>query len=74
MKSIITNREQEVLDLIADEYSTGDIAKELYVSTNTIATHRMNILAKLDVKNTAGMIRKSFELGLLRVQGLSQAS
>lgn len=61
----ITKREKEVLELISKEYTTREIAQELFVSTNTVDTHRKNILMKLDCRNMAGMIRRAFELRLL---------
>lgn len=63
----ISTREQEVLQLIAHEKTTAEIAMDLFLSSHTVLTHRKNLLSKLDVKNTAGLIRKSFELGFLSV-------
>lgn len=63
----ISDREREVLELIASEYNTAEIASQLYVSPYTVDTHNKNIKAKLDVRNTAGMIRRGFELGFLKV-------
>ena len=62
----ITQREQEVLHLIANEHSSKEIASRLYVSYDTIISHRKNIMRKLEVKNVAGMVRAGFEIGLLR--------
>ena len=61
----ISGREVEVLTLIAHEYTTAEIAQRMYISMHTVNSHRKNIMAKLDVRNVAGMIRKSFELGIL---------
>lgn len=66
--SIITIREQEVLHLIAWEHSTKEIAQQLYVSYETAHSHRKNLMRKLDVSNTAGLVRRGFELGLLKLQ------
>ena len=74
MKNMISSREQEVIQLIAQEYSMQDIAKELYLSYHTITSHRKNILAKLKVRNTAGMIRRAFELGILKVSVVAYAA
>ena len=63
----ITNRERQILRLIAHEYTTREIASELYISTHTVITHRKNLLDKMDVKNVAGMVRRGFEKGLLQV-------
>lgn len=65
--SSITNREKEVLHLIAHEHSSKEIAEKLYVSYETIHSHRKNIMSKLGVRNTAGLIRVAFEQGLMRV-------
>lgn len=65
--SIITKRETEVLKLISHEYTTKEVAQMLFISVNTAETHRKNMLSKMGAKNTAGLVRKGFELGLLRV-------
>lgn len=61
----ITKRELEVIQLIAKEYTTQEIANALYVSTNTVATHKRNLFVKMDVKNSVGMIKKASDWGLL---------
>lgn len=61
----LTRREKEVLRLIADEYTTPEIAEKLFISQNTVETHRKNLLHKFDVKNVAGLIRSAMEKGLL---------
>lgn len=63
----ISPRELEVLHLVAYEHNTKEIAKELYISEHTVLSHRKNLLNKMDAKNTAGLIRKGFELGLLQI-------
>ena len=63
----VTPREKEVLLLIAHEYSTKEIAEKLYISYETANTHRKNLLKKMDVKNTAGLVRAGFQSGLLRI-------
>lgn len=64
----ISIREKQILDLIAREYTIKEIALLLYISTETVKSHRKNLLLKLNVKNTAGMIRRAFELQLLQLQ------
>lgn len=64
----ISIREKQILDLIAREYTIKEIAPLLYISTETVKSHRKNLLLKLNVKNTAGMIRRAFELQLLQLQ------
>ncbi|HEX5168953.1 MAG TPA: response regulator transcription factor [Cyclobacteriaceae bacterium] len=63
--SILTDREVEVLRLIAREYSNAEIAEKLFISVRTVDTHRRNILEKLQVKNTAGMVRYAIEKALI---------
>ncbi|TND10598.1 MAG: LuxR family transcriptional regulator [Bacteroidetes bacterium] len=57
----ITRREYDVLRLIAREYSTKQIAEELNISIPTVETHRRNLLRKVEVKNTAGLVRFAVE-------------
>lgn len=61
----ITKREIEVIKLIAQEYTTQEIADTLFVSTNTVATHKRNLFVKMEVKNSVGMVKKALEWGLL---------
>jgi len=61
----ITDREQQVLHLIAYELTSAEIAQRLYISVHTALSHRKRLLEKLHVKNTAGIVRRGFELGYL---------
>lgn len=61
----ITVREQEVLHLLAQDYTTKELAQHLYVSTETITSHRKNLRAKLGVRTTAGLVWQGVKLGLL---------
>lgn len=61
----ITAREKEVLYLIAYEYTASQIAAKLFISNHTVDTHRQHLKEKLSVRNTAGLVRRGFELGLL---------
>ena len=62
---LITEREKEVLIEISFGRNTNAIAQKLYLSPHTICSHRKNLMKKLGVKNTAGLVRRGFELGLL---------
>lgn len=62
---ILSKREQEVLTLLSYEYTSKEIAALLFISPHTVITHRKSIQNKLNAKNTAGLIRKGFENGLL---------
>ncbi len=68
MNSTISTREQEILHIIAWEHNSKEIAKVLFISEHTVITHRKNLLTKMDVRNTAGLIRKAFETGILSLQ------
>lgn len=59
---VITRREKEVLELIADGMTNNEIAQKLFISTTTVETHRRNLLAKFDAKNTALLIRTAAQL------------
>ena len=65
MNYLLSSREKEVLRLIAFEHTAKEIASILFISTHTVDTHRKNLLFKLKVRNTAGMVRKGFEAGIL---------
>lgn len=63
----LTPREFQILKLIAFEHSSLEISKILYVSNHTVLSHRKNLLMKLKARNTAGLVRKAFELGFLDI-------
>jgi DNA-binding NarL/FixJ family response regulator len=62
----LTPREIEVLELIAREFSNQEIADRLFISIRTVDTHRRNMLEKLGVRNTAGLVRFAIKKGLLK--------
>lgn len=61
----LTTREKEVLRLIAAELTTQEIADKLFISFRTAENHRYSIMQKLDVKNTAGLIKVAMQMALL---------
>ncbi|MEQ9298439.1 MAG: response regulator transcription factor [Cyclobacteriaceae bacterium] len=63
--ALLTDREIEILRLIAEEYSNPEIAEKLFISVRTVDTHRRNILDKLGAKNTAGLVKYAIQKGLL---------
>jgi DNA-binding NarL/FixJ family response regulator len=63
-RSPLTEREIEILKLIAEEYSNPEIAEKLFISIRTVDTHRRNLLDKLDAKNTAGLVRYAIKMGI----------
>lgn len=64
-KAELTRRELEIIRLIAKEHTNNEIAVILNNSPMTIITHRKNLLRKLGVKNTAGLIKYAMNHGLL---------
>lgn len=61
----LSRREKEVLELIMQEMTTQEIANALFISVNTVETHRSGLLSKLGAKNIAGLVKISIEKGLL---------
>ena len=62
---ILTRREKEVLELIADGMTNAEIAQKLFISVTTVDTHRKNLLAKFETKNTAALIKIAVSRGYL---------
>ena len=56
-KSALTQREREVLQLIAEGYTAPQISKQLFISIKTVAKHRQNIRDKLNIHTVAGLTR-----------------
>ncbi|MFY0607289.1 MAG: response regulator transcription factor [Cyclobacteriaceae bacterium] len=61
----LSPKEQEVIKLISDGLTTKEIAAKLFVSTRTIETHRVNMMKKLGVKNSAELIKKATKLKII---------
>lgn len=61
----LTMREKEVLQLIVAEYSNPEIADKLFLSLRTVEAHRYNLLQKLNVKNTVGLVKVAIQMGLI---------
>lgn len=64
----LSKRELEVLRLISSEYCSHEIADHLFISHHTVLSHRKNLLSKLKARNTAGLVRRGFELGILHIK------
>jgi DNA-binding NarL/FixJ family response regulator len=62
----ISRREKEVLRLICEEFTTQEIADQLFISLKTVESHRSSLLAKLNARNSAGLVRIAIENELLR--------
>jgi len=61
----LTQREREVLKLIAEGYSSKEIAGKLKISAKTIGAHRENLMKKLDLHNIAGLTRYAIQRGII---------
>ena len=53
---ILTSREKEIIELISEGLTNFDISEKLFISKHTVNTHRKNIMHKIGVKNTAGIV------------------
>jgi len=62
----LTQRELEILDLIAREFSSNEIGEKLFISTRTVESHRKNIFRKTGAKSIVGLIRFAIENGLVK--------
>jgi DNA-binding NarL/FixJ family response regulator len=62
--NLLTTRQREILRLIADGSSTKQIAADLDVSVKTVESHRAQIMAKLDIHDTAGLVRFAIRHGI----------
>ncbi len=63
-KSALTPREKEILQLIVDGLTSPQIAEKLFLSLHTVENYRLSILLKMDVTNTAQLVKKALRHGL----------
>lgn len=61
----LTPRERQILQLIAESYTSKEIAAKLDISVKTADTHRANLMKKLDVHDVAGLTRQAMAFGLI---------
>ncbi len=57
----LTRREKEILGMIASGLTNAEIADQLFLSIDTVKTHRKNMMRKIDVNNTAGLVKYALE-------------
>jgi len=62
----LSDRERQVLQLVAEGKTTKEIASMLGVSVNTAETHRTNLMEKLDIHDTAGLVRYAMRNGVIQ--------
>lgn len=63
--SQLTRREREILQYIAEGYTSPEIARILFISKKTVENHRANIMEKLDIHDTAGLVRYAIKIKLV---------
>lgn len=63
--SFLSKREGTILGLIAEGLSSKSIAKTLFISENTVETHRRNMLRKAGVNNTAALLKIAIKSGMV---------
>ncbi len=63
---VLTPREKEVIQLVVDGYTSKEIAEQLHLGIDTIENYRFNLIIKLGVKNTAMLIKKAVQTGLVQ--------
>ncbi len=66
---LLTPRQREILQLIAEGKSTRDIAETLHLSVKTVETHRAQLMERLDIHDVAGLIRYALRKGLISADG-----
>lgn len=66
-KALLTEREVEVLQLVAAEKSSKEIAEDLFISIRTVDTHRKNLLRKVGVSSVIGLLKYGVTHGLVRL-------
>lgn len=62
---LLSPREKEILQLIAEEYTSGEVANILSISSKTVEKHRASLMEKLQVRNLAGLVRFAIKYGLI---------
>ncbi|MCJ7578592.1 MAG: response regulator transcription factor [candidate division Zixibacteria bacterium] len=62
---LLTDREREVLQLIAEGYTNREVAKSLYISVKTVEAHRAHIMQKLDIHEVARLVKYAIQKGLV---------
>ena len=66
MGNILTERELEILKLISLELSGKEIGEKLFISSHTVESHRKNLIKKLNVKNTIGLVKYALKNDLIK--------
>ncbi len=64
----LTDREREILQLVAESHSTKEIASKLDISAKTVDNHRTNLMRKLNLHDVASLTRYAFDIGLIETK------
>jgi DNA-binding NarL/FixJ family response regulator len=65
----VTPRQQQVLKLIAEGYSTREIAHSLKISVKTVESHRTHLMERLNIHDIAGLVRYAIRMGVVEIEG-----
>jgi DNA-binding NarL/FixJ family response regulator len=65
--TFLSDREKQILELIALEFANNEIATRLYISTSTVETHRKHLIKKLGVRNSLGLVKYALRIGLINL-------
>jgi two-component system response regulator NreC len=71
---LLTDREREVLRLLADGFSSKDLAARLNLSVKTVDAHKYNLMRKLDIHNRAGLVKYAIRKKLVQVSAIDGGS
>ena len=71
---MLTDREREVLKLLADGLSIKDIAAHLGLSVKTVDVHKSNVMRKLDIHDRAALVKYAIRRKLIRVPFLDETA
>ncbi|HLN32916.1 MAG TPA: response regulator transcription factor [Gemmataceae bacterium] len=63
---LLTPRQREILQLIAEGQTTKEIARTLHISVKTVETHRMQLMERLDIHDVAGLVKYAIRTGLIK--------
>ena len=66
--AILTPRQREILQLVAEGSSTRDIAERLHVSVKTVETHRAQLMSRLGIHDVPGLVRLAIRTGLVTIE------
>lgn len=62
---LLTPRQREILQMIAEGNTTKEVAERLNVSVKTVETHRAQLMERLDIHDVAGLVRYAIRVGLI---------